>query len=199
MAYCGVYGGPDTNAGLAMHDCQFLNNVFYNTNPVIINGSAAAGILLGCGGGPQLNHMYNILVANNTFADVDYGFQIGPYDTSQTVYTNITAVNNIGVNNKAACIAGNLSGGTPIANMTNYCNKAIGEMISPANFVAPTTTNAVKFVSYTPYATNNDFHYATNDTGAIGNGMNWSAYFGGNKDGATNGRPAVGAWNIGAY
>ncbi|MGD0059769.1 MAG: hypothetical protein ABSD58_10160, partial [Verrucomicrobiia bacterium] len=154
-------------------------------------------VFMGNGGGTSTIH--NVLIANNTMADANYGVWLGYYDPSDSIYSNVVIVNNICTNNNVAGISCVSQGGLTNSHVTCLYNKAPANSIAPINQSGPVTAGKVTFVSYTPYATNNDFHYATNDTGAVGNGTNWSAYFGGNKDGLTNGRPAVGAWNIGAY
>jgi hypothetical protein len=87
--------------------------------------------------------------------------------------------------------------GDPNAVVCLY-NKAGGNTVTPANLAGPSNSLAATFVSYTPYATNNDFHpLVGTDTGAVGNGTNLSGYFTANKDG--NPRPTSGPWKIGAY
>lgn len=58
-------------------------------------------------------------------------------------------------------------------------------------------TNAPVFVRYAAYGANNDFHPAGTDAAARNAGVNLSAYFTTDKDGAN--RPSSAAWDIGAY
>jgi PKD repeat protein len=193
MEYAGAFGGPTSTS---VHDLQFFNNVFYYTDPLFTNGSAAVDIIIGEGGATNL--IYNVLVANNTFADANYGLQIGPYDQIGS-YSNVVVVNNLCTNNSQAGISCVTTNAGPLTNaIVCFYNKAGGNTVTPVNLAGPSTSGEATFVSYTPYAANNDFHLAANDTGATGNGTNWpSACFGADKDG--NPRPASGPWDIGAY
>ena len=188
MEYAGIFGGMD-------HDYQILNNLFYYTDPLFTNGSASVCVILGEGG--LTNLLYNFLIANNTFADANYGLQIGPYDTVAS-YSNVVVVNNLCTNNSQAGISCVGTNGASTNNVVCFDNKAGGNTVTPANLAGPSTSGQATFISYTPYAANNDFHLATNDTGAVGNGTNWPApCFTADKDG--NPCPVSGPWAIGAY
>jgi hypothetical protein len=188
MEYAGIFGGMD-------HDYQILNNLFYYTDPLFTNGSASVCVIIGEGG--LTNLLYNFLIANNTFADANYGLQIGPYDTVAS-YSNVVVVNNLCTNNSQAGISCVGTNGASTNNVVCFDNKAGGNTVTPANLAGPATSGKAAFISYTPYAANNDFHLAPNDTGAVGNGTNWPApCFTADKDG--NPRPTSGPWAIGAY
>jgi hypothetical protein len=192
MEYAGFFGGASDP--VSAHDIQYLNNLFYYTDRSFTGGTAAVDIIFGGGGGTSM--MYNVVIANNTFADANYGLQVGPYDTLG-VFSNVVVVNNLCTNNDQAGISCIGTNGASTNNVLCLYNKA--SSVTPANLAGPATANAVTFLAYTSYATNNNFGLATNDVGAIGNGTNWPASI---FTADIVGKPRTnynGAWDIGAY
>jgi hypothetical protein len=145
----------------------------------------------------------NVIVANNTIVD-----QYGGGIALGTYFTNGTG--NAVVNNLVMTQGGNGADvTTPVSASTSTiwvaCNKVTGvpsgcfdPSIQPPNNPGPLSTSPVTFVNWVPFSPGNDFHLASTDTGATGNGTNWPMqFFTADKDG--NPRPSSGPWSLGAY
>jgi hypothetical protein len=178
------------------HDIEIFNNVITYTDPDFMNSCCSYAITIGQDGLAPTAVISNVFVMNNTVVDGPHGIAIGSAENA-ALYNNCWAVNNLCVNNTG--VEGPENSIILPSQVTCLYNKAVGSGgVVPANLAGPANADPVTFVSYTPYSTNNDFHLAASDTGAIGNGTNWPVtYFGADKDG--NPRPPADNWDLGAY
>ncbi len=190
--YCKAYGNTFVNiANYAIFgdayysDFQHFwvyNNVVVLSDPALRN---TQGIAIGPDGGAYANlgrwpNMVDVVIANNVIDSVEGGAAISlwnPPPAAASVFTNCLVANNILVD----------SGGPQL-----------DPSVVTADNVSLTSAQAVNsFLSYTYNSANNNYHLIAGARSLIGTGANESAYFTTDKDG--RGRPASGAWDIGAY
>jgi len=165
-------------------DYYVFNNICICDNASIA-GSPMRGVDINSGWStPNGYGYYNVVVANNLFADIGYPGNAGAFacrlDDNIFSFTGCLCANNVSINAN-----GGYDFNAAVANAAN-----IGDLIGAAS--------SGLFASYTAFAgTNNDFHLAATADSLIGQGINLSSYFTADLDGNT--RPATGNWDIGPY
>ncbi len=222
--YADVFIEPES-PNISVSNVWVYNNVFIKTTNLLAAsewpGQEPVAVLIG-GEVTNYNSYFGVIIANNTVVDYIGGNNVIALNqySRPARWVNSIAANNLIWNSSSNGILplvlydGTNTGWTAY-NTTNgmeLCYNYIGAGVAGGTgcasnqIVAPTgctvagvCSTPVTFKAYTEWGgTKNDLHL-TNDTACTGQGMNLSGYFNVNYDGTTNGRPAVGAWNIGAY
>lgn len=169
----------------AFNHVYIYNNICDNTSSSTIDGCEA--IQIGPDGSPAQTPGFNdVIVDNNVIADTSEGgspgITFGQYPGSPTPSPNFTACyayNNLFVN------AGTLQ-------------QFQTTLPGAGNNVSLTTAQAqADFVQYHSLSAGNNYQLTAAATALIGTGVNQFSYFTTDKN--NNLRPAIGAWDIGAY
>lgn len=183
--------------------CWIYNNIFTSDSDATMPAGTATGIRAYV---PNDNPIDDIKICNNTFVDrtgITGGNQINLTLNGTEEVTNSLIQNNLFYNcAKSSYYLVNI--GTTLNgadwnvdyNLTNAGASGVATMWVDGELYTqdhPRTT-APTFVSYVEMNPANDYHLATEDTGARGQGVDLSAYFTTDKEGVTRS-----AWDIGAY
>jgi hypothetical protein len=191
IANYGFYGEFFSDGG----DQILTNNIFFADDPVITSG-ATAGIAIGTSAAGK--NVSGVVLANNTVVGYGRGITLGGgYNSTTTVdsfvVNNVTSGCGLGFELiRSIDGSGNRTytgAGIHVYNCKSQAANGTSVSVAMNDAGSEPNTDSVTFVSST------DFHLSSSDTGAIGQGYDYSSLF--TTDYAGNTRTAP--WDIGAY